>query len=86
MAFIFLHTFWGVILFNALDKKIYWQVVVVFVSHMLVSCLVSRMSAAQCHKLSLFYPFTLYANFGLFQFSSKYKYDFKSMDKWGTII
>ena len=31
-------------------------------------------------------PFTLYTNFGLFQFSSKQKYDVKNMDIWGATI
>ena len=28
-------------------------------------------------------PFTSYANFGVFQFKNKYRYDVKNMDKWG---
>lgn len=38
-CFVLLHTFWGVIFFNALDKKQYVHVVLVASSHMLVSCL-----------------------------------------------
>ncbi|XP_025114964.1 gamma-secretase subunit Aph-1-like [Pomacea canaliculata] len=39
MCFILLHTFWGVIFFNGLDKGSYWMVAYVFGTHMLVSCL-----------------------------------------------
>lgn len=39
LCFVLLHTFWGIIFFNALDKKKYWFVGIVVGSHMLVSCL-----------------------------------------------
>lgn len=39
LCFIFLHIFWGVIFFNALDKKKYHMVGIVVASHLLVSCL-----------------------------------------------
>ncbi|KAL4225370.1 Notch receptor processing [Mactra antiquata] len=39
LCFVLLHTFWGIIFFNAFDKKRYVYVAVVVASHMLVSCL-----------------------------------------------
>ncbi|VDI84047.1 gamma-secretase subunit APH-1A [Mytilus galloprovincialis] len=39
LCFIFLHIFWGVIFFHALDKKKYLLVALVVATHMLVSCL-----------------------------------------------
>lgn len=39
LCFIFLHIFWGIIFFNALDRKKYHLVALVIASHMLVSCL-----------------------------------------------
>lgn len=39
LSFILLHTFWGVIFFNGLDKKQYYMVALVVGSHMLLSCL-----------------------------------------------
>ncbi|XP_013408214.1 gamma-secretase subunit Aph-1 [Lingula anatina] len=39
LAFIFLHTFWGVVFYAACDKKSYVGIAVVILSHMLVSCL-----------------------------------------------
>ncbi|KAK6191729.1 hypothetical protein SNE40_003336 [Patella caerulea] len=39
LCFIMLHTFWGVIFFNALDTKRYYLVAGVVLSHLLVSCL-----------------------------------------------
>jgi len=41
LCFILLHTCWGVVFFNGLEKKRYYQVVIVLLSHMLISCLVS---------------------------------------------
>ena len=41
LCFILLHTFWGVVFFAGLDRKNYIMPGVVFLSHMLVSCLVS---------------------------------------------
>lgn len=37
LCFIFLHTFWSIIFFNACDKRRYWQILLVVTSHMLVS-------------------------------------------------
>lgn len=39
LCFILLHTFWGVLFFNGLDKKRYWMVAYVVLTHLLVSCL-----------------------------------------------
>ncbi|CAB3363947.1 gamma-secretase subunit Aph-1 [Cloeon dipterum] len=39
LCFILLHTFWGVIYFSALDRRVIWQVVYVIASHLLVSCI-----------------------------------------------
>ncbi|XP_045176426.1 gamma-secretase subunit Aph-1-like isoform X2 [Mercenaria mercenaria] len=39
LCFVLLHTFWGIVFFNAFDKKQYIYVVLVVASHMLVSCL-----------------------------------------------
>lgn len=39
LCFILLHTFWGVIFFDAWDQKKYYMIGVVVASHMLVSCL-----------------------------------------------
>ncbi|XP_052802420.1 gamma-secretase subunit Aph-1-like isoform X2 [Mya arenaria] len=39
LCIILLHTFWGVIFFNALDTKQYINLAIVVASHMLVSCL-----------------------------------------------
>uniref|UniRef100_A0A1B6MP23 Gamma-secretase subunit Aph-1 n=1 Tax=Graphocephala atropunctata TaxID=36148 RepID=A0A1B6MP23_9HEMI len=39
MCFILLHTFWGVIFFAAIDKKNYFHISWVIVSHISVSCL-----------------------------------------------
>ncbi|KAK2160660.1 hypothetical protein LSH36_128g02062 [Paralvinella palmiformis] len=39
LCFILLHTCWGVVFFNGLEKKRYYQVVIVLLSHMLISCL-----------------------------------------------
>ena len=40
MAIILLHMFWGVVFFDACEKKRWWCLVVVVTSHLLVSCLV----------------------------------------------
>lgn len=39
LAFVMLNTFWQVISYAAMDKKSYWQVAVVVLFHLLVSCL-----------------------------------------------
>lgn len=39
LCFVLLHTFWGIIVFNACDRKRYAEIAVVVGSHMLVSCL-----------------------------------------------
>lgn len=39
LAFILLHTFWGVIFFNACDQKEYIQIIYVPLSHLFISCL-----------------------------------------------
>ncbi|KAK7098121.1 gamma-secretase subunit Aph-1-like [Littorina saxatilis] len=39
LCFILLHTFWGILFFNGLDKKRYWMIAYVVGTHMLVSCL-----------------------------------------------
>jgi anterior pharynx defective protein 1 len=39
LCFIFLHTFWGVLFYDAVDKKKWVQLGLVVASHMLVSCL-----------------------------------------------
>lgn len=39
LCFVFLHTFWGVIFFHALDKRKFHYLALVGGSHMLVSCL-----------------------------------------------
>lgn len=39
LCFIFLHMFWGIIFFNACDKRKFHMVALVVASHMLVSCL-----------------------------------------------
>ncbi|KRT78136.1 hypothetical protein AMK59_7235 [Oryctes borbonicus] len=39
LCFILLHTFWGVIFFNALDNKCRIQLAYVILSHLLVSCI-----------------------------------------------
>ena len=44
LCFILLHTFWGVLFFNAMDKKRYWMIAYVVSTHMLVSCLVHSIS------------------------------------------
>ena len=44
LCFILLHTFWGVLFFNAMDKKRYWMIAYVVGTHMLVSCLVRSIS------------------------------------------
>ena len=41
MAMILLQTFWGVIAFDALDRKKWMNLVYVWSTHLLVSCLVS---------------------------------------------
>ena len=41
MPMIFLNTFWGIITFNALDKRKWVHLAFVWGSHLLVSCLVS---------------------------------------------
>ncbi|MBN3275063.1 APH1B secretase, partial [Polyodon spathula] len=41
MAIILLHMFWGVVFFDACEKKRWWAVLIVVLSHLLVSCLVS---------------------------------------------
>jgi anterior pharynx defective protein 1 len=40
MPMIFLHTFWGVITFDALDRRRWLNLAYVWASHFLVSCLV----------------------------------------------
>lgn len=39
LCFVLLHTFWGILFFHACDKKRYPVIVLVVLSHMLVSCL-----------------------------------------------
>lgn len=39
LCFILLHTFWGVIFFSALDRRVIWQVVYVVASHLTASCI-----------------------------------------------
>ncbi|MBN3277321.1 APH1B secretase, partial [Polyodon spathula] len=39
MAIILLHMFWGVVFFDACEKKRWWAVLIVVLSHLLVSCL-----------------------------------------------
>ena len=39
LAMILLHTAWGVIFFDSMDTKTYWQTGYVVVTHLLVSCL-----------------------------------------------
>lgn len=41
LAFILLHTFWGVIFFQSLDHKRYHLTGYVLISHLIVSCVVS---------------------------------------------
>ena len=43
LCFILHHTFWGVLFFNGLDKKRYWMVAYVVLTHMFVSCLVKAL-------------------------------------------
>ncbi|XP_055996428.1 gamma-secretase subunit Aph-1-like isoform X1 [Ostrea edulis] len=42
LSFVLLHTFWGIIFFNGMDKKQYYMVLIVLGTHMLASCLVSE--------------------------------------------
>ena len=41
MAMILLHTFWGVIAFNAWDQRNWFHLMYVWATHLTVSCLVS---------------------------------------------
>lgn len=41
MAIILLHMFWGVVFFDACEKRRWWAVAAVVISHLFVSCLVS---------------------------------------------
>ena len=47
MAMILLHTFWGVIAFDAWDQKKWLNLVYVWASHLTVSCLVSTNTLIQ---------------------------------------
>lgn len=47
MALVLLHTFWGVIFFDACEKRRYWCLGLVVASHLLTSGLVSLMSQSQ---------------------------------------
>uniref|UniRef100_K7FY54 Gamma-secretase subunit APH-1 n=1 Tax=Pelodiscus sinensis TaxID=13735 RepID=K7FY54_PELSI len=41
MAIVFLHTFWGVVFFDACENRRYWPVALVVASHLVTSGLVS---------------------------------------------
>lgn len=50
LCFILLHTFWGIIVFNACDRKRYAQIALVVGSHMLVSCLSLLNQRSESHS------------------------------------
>jgi len=52
MAFILMHTFWGIIVFDAMDFRKYWKVAIVFISHMGVS-LLTLLNANQMYIATL---------------------------------
>lgn len=61
MAIILLHMFWGVVFFDACEKRCWWAVGLVVIVHLLVSCLVSpqRVKAATflCRAVVSFFSF-----------------------------
>lgn len=46
MAVVFLHTFWGVIFFDACEKRRFWSLGLVVASHLITSGLVSEAGVA----------------------------------------
>jgi len=52
LCFILLHTFWGVIFFSALDRRVIWQVVYVVGTHLLASC-ITLLNQNQYYVLTL---------------------------------
>lgn len=52
MALVLLHTFWGVIFFDACEKRRYWCLGLVVASHLLTSGLVSLSQGRPRQKLS----------------------------------
>lgn len=88
LSFILLHTFWGVIFFNGLDKKQYYMVALVVGSHMLLSCLVSQ----DQNNMKRHYQYTcIFTSLSIFPFSSEEqlqineKFDNLTIDKLRTV-
>ncbi|ESO95350.1 hypothetical protein LOTGIDRAFT_116865 [Lottia gigantea] len=68
LCFILLHTFWGVIFFNALDRKRYIFVAGVVASHMLVSCLVKFHTNESYYLISLITAYVVMIVMAFFAF------------------
>jgi anterior pharynx defective protein 1 len=50
LCMILLHTFWGIIIYDGLHMKRYYQPIAVVLSHMLVSCLVGILHTFTCKQ------------------------------------
>ncbi|GAB6026536.1 gamma secretase complex protein [Chamberlinius hualienensis] len=69
MAFILMHTFWGVIVFNAMDDRQYWKVVIVLLSHWSVSAL-TLLNGQQMYAATLVPIYIIMMCLGIWAFST----------------
>lgn len=67
MAFILMHTFWGIITFHAMDTQKYWKVGLIFLSHMGVS-LVTLLNSRQIYLATLIPIYIVMTMLGIWAF------------------
>ncbi|KAM6434322.1 LOW QUALITY PROTEIN: gamma-secretase subunit APH-1A [Liasis olivaceus] len=65
MALVFLHTFWGTIFFDACEKRCYWKLALVVVSHLVISGLTFL---NPCYEASLIPIFLITVSTGVWAF------------------
>lgn len=69
LAFVLMHTFWGVIFFQSLDQRKYHLTAFVVLSHLFVSCM-SLVNQLDMHWLSLLSAYSTAIASGLIAFHS----------------
>jgi anterior pharynx defective protein 1 len=69
LAFVLMHTFWGVIFFQSLDQKKYYLTAFVVLSHLFVSCM-SLVNQSGLHWLSLLSAYFIVVVAGVLAFFS----------------
>lgn len=69
LAFVLMHTFWGVIFFQSLDHRKYHLTALVVLSHLFVSCM-SLVNQSGYYALSLLSAYLTVAASGLIAFHS----------------